>query len=162
MAERSKKSICVIDVCTCRQELQLIGQPCGKLDKPSTLSCTVTGLAAEGAIKYGYGRRISRDEFLDHIKLGEELGLISMLDGVKDPIMVCTCCDCCCSIMRVLNDFSNPNALLKSHFEVVIDIEKCNGCKTCEKSCQVNVITVGKYKKARVDSMRCIGCVEYA
>ena len=158
MAERAKKSICTIDVCTCRQEMSLLDKSCKRVPSPTAVTCTLTGKVAEAAIKSGAGRRLSKEEFLDARTQAGELGLVAMVDDTIDPLLVCTCCDCCCSVLRVLKDFNNPNTWAQSHFEAVIEREKCKGCKTCAKACPMDAITVGKDKKAVVDYARCIGC----
>ncbi len=158
MAERAKKSICEINVCTCRQETHLLDHPCKKVEKPTDVTCTITGLMAEGALKAGYGRRLSKEEFLEKRARAAEMGLIAMLDEVKDPMLICTCCDCCCSVMRVVKQFNSPNFYTQSNFEAVVDTEQCVGCKTCEKVCPMDAISVGENKKAVVNYTRCVGC----
>jgi electron transport complex protein RnfB len=158
MADRAKKSICQIDVCTCRQEMHLLGEGCNRVDKPTSVTCTLTGTIAEAAIKSGAATRISKEQFIESRMQAGELGLVAMTDDTIDPLLICTCCDCCCSIMRVLKDFNNPNTWAQSHFEAVIDREKCVGCKTCAKACPMDAVKVGKDKKAAVDYARCIGC----
>ena len=158
MAERAKKSICEINVCTCRQEMHLIGHECKKVPSPTDVTCTITGIMAEGAIKQGFGRRLSKEEFLEKREKAADMGLIAMLDKVKDPLLVCTCCDCCCSVMRVIKQFNSPNFYMQSNFEAVTDSTKCIGCKTCEKACSMDAISVGENKKAVVNYTRCIGC----
>ena len=158
MVERAKKSLALLDVCTCREEMALIGGSCHHVDSPTTVTCSLMGLAAEGAVRAGVARRVSKEEFLEVRMRATEAGLISMVDNMKDPILVCSCCKDCCSILRVLNQFNHPNALTRSRFEAAIDPEKCNGCAICSKACPLNAITVGDDKKALVDSLRCIGC----
>ena len=158
MADRARRSICQIDVCTCRQEMHLLDKTCSRVDKPTSVTCTLTGTVAEAAIKSGMARRISKEQFIESRMQAGELGLVAMTDDTVDPLLICTCCDCCCSILRVLKDFNSPNTWAQSHFEAVIDREKCKGCKTCAKACPMDAIKVGKDKKAVVDYARCIGC----
>ena len=40
---------------------------------------------------------------------------------------------------------------------VIVDLEKCTGCGTCEESCPVEAITV-ENEKAVVDPETCVGC----
>ena len=158
MADRAKKSICQIDVCTCRQEIHLLDEECSRVDKPTSVTCTLTGTVAEAAIKAGAARRISKEQFIESRMQARELGLVAMTDDTVDPLLICTCCDCCCSILRVLKDFDNPNTWAQSHFEAVIDRRECKGCRTCAKACPMDAIKMGKGKKAVVDYARCIGC----
>jgi electron transport complex protein RnfB len=124
MADRAKKSICRIDVCTCRQEMHLLDEGCSRVDKPTSITCTLTGTVAEAAIKAGAATRISKEQFIESRMQAGELGLVAMTDDTVDPLLICACCDCCCSILRVLKDFNNPNTWAQSRFEAVIDREK--------------------------------------
>jgi hypothetical protein len=65
MADRAKKSICQIDVCTCRQEMHLVDEECSRVDKPTSVTCTLAGTVAEAAIKAGAARRISKEQFIE-------------------------------------------------------------------------------------------------
>ncbi len=40
---------------------------------------------------------------------------------------------------------------------VIVDLEKCTGCKTCEEACPVEAIKV-EDEKARVDAETCVDC----
>lgn len=53
MAERARKSICEISMCTCRQEMHLLGRDCSRVDKGTSVACTLTGTTAESAINVG-------------------------------------------------------------------------------------------------------------
>ncbi|UCD85634.1 MAG: hypothetical protein JSU92_05440 [Deltaproteobacteria bacterium] len=152
MVERSKKSLCLINVCACRQGMVLLGKGCGRLEN----TCSTMGLPAEGAIKAGMGRRVSKEEFLEAKMRATESGLVHMTENTRDPILVCSCCSCCCAIMRTLKQFNSPNILTQSHFEAVIDPEKCKGFKICLDFCPMGAITM-KDKEAVIDYKRCSG-----
>jgi NAD-dependent dihydropyrimidine dehydrogenase PreA subunit len=40
----------------------------------------------------------------------------------------------------------------------VVDVEKCDGCKTCEENCPTSSIKVGDSGKAEVIADECIDC----
>ena len=153
LVDRAKKSLSLINVCACRQGMTLLGKGCGRLEN----TCSAMGLPAEGAIKSGMGRRVSKEEFLEAKLQATQSGLVHMTENVLDPILVCSCCDCCCEILRMLQKYNSPATLTQSHFEAVISQKKSKGCKTCSKICPMNAITV-KNKKATIDYNRCIGC----
>ena len=138
MVERSKKSLALVSTCTCRLGAHLLGEGCGRLRN----TCSTMGLPAEGAIKSGMGRRVSKEEFLDAKRKATEAGLVHMTENVLDPMLVCSCCNCCCEILGILNRFESPASFTKSHFEAVIDKEKCTGCKKCVGMCPTKAITM--------------------
>ena len=144
MVERSKKSLALVSTCTCRLGKQLIGEGCGRLRN----TCSTMGLPAEGAIKSGMGRRVSKEEFLEAKLRATQSGLVHMTENVLDPMLVCSCCDCCCEILGILKHFNNPASYTRSHFEAVIDAEKCTGCKKCVDMCPMDAISMVTVKGA--------------
>jgi len=138
--ERSKKSLALVSTCTCRLGRHLVGEGCGRLRN----TCSTMGLPAEGAIKSGMGRRVSKEEFLDAKLAATEAGLVHMTENVLDPMLVCSCCDCCCEILGILKRFESPATFTKSHFEAVIIEENCTGCKKCVDMCPMDAITMVK------------------
>lgn len=147
------KSFCLVNVCVCRYEKDLIGQSCGR----SQHVCSAMGWFADLAVQKGFARRVSKEEFMEAKLLAAEEGLVNMVDNIRDPVMVCSCCGCCCEALRVINKFNAPNLLIQSHFEARVDLEKCKGCKTCEQICPMKAIRVEE-KRAVIDYHRCIGC----
>jgi len=138
--ERSKKSLALVSTCTCRLGKHLLGEGCGRLRN----TCSTMGLPAEGAIKSGMGRRVSKEEFLDAKLAATEAGLVHMTENVLDPMLVCSCCSCCCEILGILKKFESPATFTKSHFEAVVIPENCTGCKQCVDMCPMDAITMVK------------------
>jgi len=138
--ERSKKSLALVSTCTCRLGAHLLGKGCGRLRN----TCSTMGLPAEGAIKAGMGRRVTKEEFLEAKLAATEAGLVHMTENVLDPMLVCSCCTCCCEILGILNRFESPATFTKSHFEAVIIPENCTGCKKCVDMCPMDAIIMVK------------------
>ncbi len=153
LVDRNKKSLCLLDICACRQGMHLLGKGCGKLAN----TCSTIGLPAEGAIKSGMGRRVSKEEFFEAKQKATEEGMVHMMEDTLDPMLICSCCSCCCEILPMLKKYDAPSILTQSSFEAVIDSEKCTGCGTCVKVCPMEAVTV-QDKKSTIDYKRCIGC----
>ncbi len=152
MLDRNK-SFCIIDPCACRQEAEMLGHGCGK---PKDV-CAVLGFLAEVAIKKGLAKRISKNEFIETKMRAADAGLVNVVDNVRDPLLACSCCGCCCGFLRLLSTHNVPGVVVKSHFEAAINTEDCKGCRKCEEICPIKAIKV-KDKKAELDPIRCIGC----
>lgn len=139
--------------CICRQEFRILGKGC---DKPEE-SCLQFGLAAESVVQMGRGRAISREETLAILRRAEETGLVLQPANSKNPLFICTCCGCCCGILRLLKRDPKPASLVASPFVASLDSDTCKGCGICTKRCQMEAIHV-ENKKAILNTDRCIGC----
>jgi Pyruvate/2-oxoacid:ferredoxin oxidoreductase delta subunit len=146
-------SFCMVEVCACRQAMDLIGRGCGA---PRDV-CSAMGALADLVVEKGLGRRVSREEFMDAKTRAAEAGLVNLTDNLHDPLQVCSCCSCCCGVIRILKDHNIPTILARSHFEAAVDEEVCAGCESCEEVCPMDAITVAD-GKAAIDYARCIGC----
>ena len=145
--------------CCCRQISQLLGKSCAK--KAPLDVCMSMGSVAEFLTRRGYARRASMDEMLKILDETEELGLVHITDNVRDdPQFICHCCGCCCEVLSGINRRGLPKSVEPSSFQVEVITEKCSGCGTCQKACQVRAISVAEDPEARavVDKTRCIGC----
>ncbi len=151
MVDRNN-SFCLL-MCPCRHTAELIGKGCGK---PKDV-CSAMGWVADLVVEKGLGRRVSREEFLDAKMRAAEAGLVNMVDNMQDPLQVCSCCGCCCAGLRTINQHNMPAIITQSHFESVVDAEKCTGCGTCVEWCQVKAINL-EGETATIDYARCIGC----
>ncbi len=139
--------------CVCRTSAEHVGNGC---DKPKDV-CSGMGIIADLIVDKGLARRVSKEEFIDAKVRAAEAGLVNFVDNVLDPMQVCSCCGCCCVGLRLITQHNFPAFVANSHFESLIDTQKCQGCGTCIKWCPVKAISLND-KIAAVDYSKCIGC----
>lgn len=147
----------VILECICRKKKEMEGTACGVTDRKET--CMAVGRVAEGAVRNSIGREITRDEAMAILEQNQKQGLVLQPSNTEKAEFICSCCGCCCGMLRMHRRLPKPLDYWVSNFHAVVDIAACNGCGTCEKRCQVRAIGVsGKQAKAALDLNRCIGC----
>jgi len=126
----------IMNTCICRESA-------GCKDYPIDLGCLFLGEAALG-INPQLGRRVTRDEALEHVRRCREAGLVHLigrnkLDTVwlgvgpgRKLLTICNCCPCCC-LWRVLPDLA-PGIGAKVHRMPGVTVtvsDLCVGCGTC-------------------------------
>lgn len=148
----AQKSFAVSN-CICRQERRIMGKGC---DKPEE-SCLQFGMAADTVVRNGGGRAISMEEALAILQRAEEVGLVLQPANAKKPLFICTCCGCCCGVLRSLKSYPEPASMVVSPFWASLNTETCKGCSLCTKRCQMEALHLNN-KKAVLDVNRCIGC----
>ncbi len=151
MVDRNN-SFCIV-ICPCRHSTELVGKGCGK---PKDV-CSAMGWLADLVVENGLGHRVSKEEFIEAKMRAADAGLVNMVDNMQDPLQVCSCCGCCCGVLRIANQHNIPKILTKSHFESSVDSEKCNGCGICIEWCPMKAIAL-ENEIVTVDYTRCIGC----
>ncbi len=139
--------------CICRQERRIIGKSC---DKPEE-SCLTLGMAADTVVRNGRGRSIALEEVLAILQRAEEAGLVLQPANAKDPLFICTCCGCCCGVLRSLKRCPAPASVVASPFLASLNTDTCKGCGLCTKRCQMEALHLND-EKAVLDLNRCIGC----
>ena len=139
--------------CICRKAMRTLGQGC---DKPEE-SCLALGTAADHVAASGRGRKISLTETMEILDRADETGLVLQPDNAKDPLFICTCCGCCCGVLRSFKRSPQPGRIVSSPFIAHLDAPQCNGCRVCTTRCQMEAIRIVE-KKALLDQDRCIGC----
>jgi ferredoxin len=140
--------------CACRLQQQLLGEGC---DRP--IGNCVVFAPEEGAFQGGQNDRpITLDEALAMVRASADLGLVHTLPNFRQGFdYVCSCCTCCCFVLRALAEFAVPTAVAHSAFRVVTSGEQCEGCGDCVERCQFNAISLpGGFSV--VDHARCVGC----
>jgi Na+-translocating ferredoxin:NAD+ oxidoreductase subunit B len=90
--------------CICRQAMRTLGQGCEKPEE----SCLALGTAADYVAESGRGRKISLTETLEILDRADETGLVLQPDNAKDPLFICTCCGCCCGVLRSFKRSPQP------------------------------------------------------
>lgn len=149
---RGYTSLAVVN-CICRQAMRLIGRGCGKPEE----SCLAFGTAADYVLRAGRGRQISLSETLEILQRADEAGLVLQPGNAKNALFVCTCCGCCCGVLRTLKRHPQPARIVASPFRAQLDASTCNGCGRCAQRCQMDALQVAN-KKAELAIDRCIGC----
>ncbi len=139
--------------CICRQEKRLLGEGC---DKPEE-SCLSFGTAARINVRTGRARKISMEEALAILQRAEEVGLVLQPANAKKALFMCTCCGCCCGVLRSLKRYPEPASLVSSSFIANLNADTCTGCGTCVERCQMEAIHLSD-STAALDLKRCIGC----
>lgn len=138
--------------CICKKERGLMGHPCSK----PTEVCMALAPLEHYFDDYFWGRPITRDEALGILKMAEEEGLVHMTSNVRNGhIYICNCCECCCGILRGMNELGHPEVLARSNYRAVVDPDLCTACGACLDRCQVRAIDIDSV--AAVND-RCIGC----
>ncbi len=140
--------------CICRQEMAVLGHPCSK----PLETCLAFGSGADMYVNTGRGRAIDMQEALAILALAEETGLVLQPGNARDALNICTCCGCCCGVLRALKLSPEPASVAVTAFRAELNLALCDACGTCAERCQMEAITVDGGHKASLDLRRCIGC----
>jgi Na+-translocating ferredoxin:NAD+ oxidoreductase subunit B len=148
----------VIMECVCRTSAAKTGQPCKQTTRQET--CMLLGDFAGEVAKSGkMGRRIDREEALDILQKNQDEGLVLQPTNAQSPMAICSCCGCCCGLLKIHKVIPNPVSHWATNFFAVVSSELCTGCGVCETRCQVAALNMnGDHSIPIVDSARCLGC----
>ncbi len=149
---RDQKRISVRN-CICRQEHEMVGKGC---DKPME-SCLAFGEGVTLSQEMGVSRAIERNEALDILRRADEAGLVLQPSNSRNPIWICTCCGCCCQILKSFKRHPRPAEIVAATFSAVVDSRACQGCGVCVDRCQMDALMMDG-DVAALDEGRCIGC----
>lgn len=142
-----------VNECICRKERQIAGQRCSK----PLESCLSFGMAAERNRRLNRGRSIGRSEVLEILDQAEKAGLVLQTGNARNAVYICTCCGCCCGVLRSLKRDSRPADRVSSPFSAKLNPDKCSVCGTCIERCQMDALSIDN-GMANLNSDRCIGC----
>jgi len=105
---------------------------------------------------------IAMREALEIKQEAEASGLVSwMINEESGDFMnsSCSCCGCCCHMMRTVTEFNMPSVIAPPHFRPKFDLAACDHCAKCARRCPMGAITVDmKGKTHAYDVKRCVGC----
>lgn len=145
--------------CPCRTRTEKLGTRECKGKFPIGY-CIFFGEFARRSVEHGYGKKVTREEASNYLKEMQELGMITTSDNYKsgDPMVICSCCACCCSMLRGRTRWNNPKAVSPSNY-IPIANEDCVLCGTCVDRCQMGALSLDdEAGRATVDPGKCLGC----
>jgi ferredoxin len=143
-------------------------------DYPTDLGCLFLGEAVLG-INPRLGRRVSRDEALEHARRCREAGLVHLVGRNKlDTVWlgatpghrlltICNCCPCCCLWKVIPRLDPSLSARISRMPGVTVTVTaRCAGCGTCTRGvCFVDAIRLDGQHAVIGDACRgCGRCVE--
>lgn len=152
----------VMNFCICR-----VSSGCSEY--PRELGCLFLGEASQ-RIDPSLGRKVTREEALEHLRRCREAGLVHLVGrnkldslwlGVRPAerlLTICNCCPCCC-LWKIIPDLSvkiRRKIVKMPGVEVRVDGARCSGCGTCTGVCFVNAISI-EGGRAVIGS-ECRGC----
>jgi ferredoxin len=159
-----------IGLCACRHEQEHLGTK--RCDVPLE-KCSQFGMAADYMIRHGLAREVTRSEMEENFARSKELGLVLITENVRANMkFVCHCCQCCCGLLRAINEHGYPNTVVTSSYVAEIDADACTGCAKCVQACPVHAISAVAVLKRepqgragdkgggvpRIDAALCLGC----
>jgi len=140
--------------CPCRMIARSLGEGCDH-----TLEvCLHFGAMGRYMVEYGMAREITVEETLNILKKANEEGLVHTIDNIEGYMStICNCCGCCCVFLDTKKKM-RLHTLSSSNYLSRVDIDKCDGCGTCEERCPMGAIAVTVNGIAEVNESICIGC----
>ncbi len=142
--------------CMCREGAKGRGETCKVTSRVET--CMTFGDWADHFIKLG-SRELSKEEALDIIRQNEEDGLVLQPTNYQKLDFLCSCCGCCCGVLKIQKTLPNPAAHWAHNFHAEVDTELCTACGICTEKCQVDAAAIDEDNGYTVINLdRCIGC----
>lgn len=139
--------------CLCRKAHGILGGDC----KKPMETCLTFADAANYYEENGLARRIDVDEAMRILGNAEENGLVLQSNNTQKPVNICSCCGCCCLILKNLKGLPEPAKYAGSNYFAVLDPKRCSGCRTCIERCQMDAVIMDG-ETALILKERCIGC----
>jgi len=139
--------------CICRTQQGLVGKGCDAPLEVCISFAPIEGFFGDSRVD----RAITKAEALAKLREAAEAGLIHTLGNYRENhYYLCSCCTCCCGLIRRWSEFAVPSAVARSAYAADAEADACIACGACQERCPVQAITVDA--AAMVDAGRCIGC----
>jgi ferredoxin len=115
------------------------------------------GPLADFLVDRNLARTAERSEIVDAAQQAAEAGLVHLTDNVAQANFLCSCCECCCTAMKIINTFNYPWMIAKSRYRIELDADLCQACGKCARRCPTGALIFEDKRLSLYDS-RCIGC----
>jgi len=147
----------VTHVCQCRQTTRFEGRECKRATPED--GCLIFGGVAKWVQKRDLGRLVSKQEMRDIVADRYEKKLVFMAGNVAPASVnaICTCCDCCCQGLKILEEHGGMALVAEAHFLAAVDAERCENCGKCAKVCNTHAHR-SEDKRHVFEVKKCIGC----
>ncbi|MDD5223625.1 MAG: 4Fe-4S binding protein [bacterium] len=145
-----------VGFCACRQSTGYSGHDCG-LPRETDMS---TGALADFLVARNIQRRIDRSEALDIKMQANAAGLATFTINADfgKPNYTCSCCKCCCIVLRSITQFGAPGLIAPPHFRPQRDLDACVHCLRCQEKCLMDAHVYQGDGVWQYRAERCIGC----
>jgi ferredoxin len=148
----SKAQIISLSNCDCRERVQACDNPldvCLSIDKE-----------AHYMISKGLGRKVTLEQALNALRRSHDAGLVHISYTDKDqtdPLIICSCCACCCHSLAGLMRFDLPVAVVESDQVAYQNEDTCIHCGVCVNRCHFQARRL-ESNRLKYDSSKCFGC----
>lgn len=108
--------------------------------------CINLGKYAEGLIRVGKARRITREEAERIIKDSEKKGYVHQLSNIDGPdfsLFICNCSWDTCMALKT-SWYTQSPSLSKSNYLAEVDPKNCVACGGCVEVCPQNAVKLGQ------------------
>jgi electron transport complex protein RnfB len=140
--------------CICRSSKRLIGEGC---DAPDDV-CIILDGWADYFVKNHRAKKVTKDEAKIALQRAEDAGLVHETMNIQEgPVAICSCCSCCCAVLRGITDSHIPTGIAKSNFIAEVTKSDCMGCGLCVERCQAKAMEPDDGIVTLLEE-RCIGC----
>lgn len=155
---RKQKKIAVTP-CFCRTSATASPKSPGCSHNPEFSElCMVFGIFADFYLENGNAREITVEEAIEHIHRCDQEGNVVEVLNTNDVEVMCSCCSCCCGVLKALKFFGGPSAKSASNYRIEKDDSKCVNCGVCAERCGMNGIVKDEDGHIHINKDNCIGC----
>lgn len=159
------QAYCTVSICPCRHRKKL--DPDSPDCEHPMETCLHFGTLGHYIVDNGLGRKITKDETYDILKMCADSGLVHALSNWQiGADTICNCCKCCCLFMEAYHVLKHDKSLDDSNYQVRINPGTCKACGLCVERCPMDALTLEDCAEASnktgqapmLDPDKCLGC----
>lgn len=148
--------------CFCRKSTQANPKATGCKNNPDfSRTCMAFGIFAEFYVENGMGEYITTEEALEHMKVCARDGNTVEVLNTTDVEVMCSCCACCCGVLKAMQIFGGQAMKLASNYKISHSDDACVSCGACVERCNLNALRL-ENGRVVVNPELCMGCGQCA